>query len=417
MRILMLAQFYPPIVGGIEQHVRTLSIELVARGHDVAVATILHKGQPAFEVDQGVRVYRVRSLMQRLPQLFSDTGRQYAPPFPDPITLPDLREIIQKEQPEIIHAHNWLVRSFMPLKSWSRAPLVVTMHDYNLSCARVDLIYDTQACSGPGFAKCLRCSIHHYGPLQGPPTVLSNWLMELLERLAADMFLVVSQAVAVGNNLQRYGQERLRVIPNFIPDEPDLLPEKDKAYLAQLPAGDYLLFAGGLGRMKGVEVLLRAYAELEDVPPLVLIGYPTPDWPQFSSICTRNVIVFKDWPHSAVMSAWARCMLAIVPSLGPDPCPTVAMEAMCMGKPIIASRTGGLTDIIAHGQTGLLIPAGDVQALKTAIRCLIDDPALRTHMGQQAQQRVTEFQARSVIPRIEQVYHDVLSRQNCLTPV
>ncbi len=49
MRILMLSQFYPPIIGGAEQHVRTLSIELAARGHDVVVVTMRHEGQAKIE--------------------------------------------------------------------------------------------------------------------------------------------------------------------------------------------------------------------------------------------------------------------------------------------------------------------------------------------------------------------------------
>ena len=52
----MLAQFYPPIIGGEERHVRNLSIDLVARGHDVAVATLCHDGAPEMECDQGVRI-------------------------------------------------------------------------------------------------------------------------------------------------------------------------------------------------------------------------------------------------------------------------------------------------------------------------------------------------------------------------
>ena len=50
MRILMLSQFYPPIIGGTEQHVRNLSIELASRGHEVAVATIRHEDQAKFEI-------------------------------------------------------------------------------------------------------------------------------------------------------------------------------------------------------------------------------------------------------------------------------------------------------------------------------------------------------------------------------
>src|SRR5438309_480166 len=84
MRILMLSQFYPPVIGGEEQAVQTLGAELVSRGHDVAVVTLWRQGLAEFELDRGMRVYRIRSSMLRMPGLFSDSGRPYAPPFPDP---------------------------------------------------------------------------------------------------------------------------------------------------------------------------------------------------------------------------------------------------------------------------------------------------------------------------------------------
>jgi L-malate glycosyltransferase len=79
-----------------------------------------------------------------------------------------------------------------------------------------------------------------------------------------------------------------------------------------------------------------------------------------------------------------------------------------MGKPVIASRIGGLTDIVVDGETGYLVPPGDPQALRKAIQCLLDNPALREHMGNMAKQRIVEFQAKAVVPRIEQVYHELL---------
>ena len=58
MRILMLAQFYPPIVGGEERHVRNLSMDLVRRGHDVTVATLWYPGCEAEDLDCGVKVHQ-----------------------------------------------------------------------------------------------------------------------------------------------------------------------------------------------------------------------------------------------------------------------------------------------------------------------------------------------------------------------
>jgi glycosyltransferase involved in cell wall biosynthesis len=407
MRVLMLSQFYPPVIGGEEQHVQSLSIELASRGHDVTVATIQHSGQAKFEIDHGVRVYRIRSLVQRVPCLFSDNRRQHSPPFPDPEATLELRHIISRERPQIVHAHNWLGRSFLPLKAWSGARLVVTLHNYNLVCAKVDLMHHEAPCNGPSITKCLGCSAQHYGFLQGMPIVLSNWMMGWIQQSAVDMFLAVSQAVAASNGLVG-SRLPFRVIPNFIADDSSVSQGDSDPYVVQLPTEDYLLFVGALGRIKGVEVLLDAYAGLTNAPPLVLIGYQTPDWQLRALDCPHNVFILKDWPHEAIMEAWHRCSIALIPSLWTEPFGIVALEAMSMGKPIVASHVGGLTDIIIDGETGFLVPPGNSQALQEAIQRLLDDPKQRKCMGDRAKQRVMEFQAKSVVPRIEQVYHEVL---------
>ncbi len=411
MRILMLSQFYPPIIGGGAIHVRSLSAELVSRGHDVSVVTLWHQNQAEFEVDLGVRVFRIRSSMRRLPWLFNDSGRQYAPPFPDPEIVLALRRIIVHEKPEVVHAHNWLVYSFLPLKAWSRAKLVVTLHNYDLACVKTTLLYHGSICDGPGFTKCLNCATQYYGLAKGVPTVLANWTLGMVRRGLVDMFLPVSQATAVGNGLDS-SRLPFQVVHNFLSNDVDK-PEGDiESYLAQLPAEDYFLFVGALSRQKGLDVLLRAYADLMNAPPLVLIGYDSPDWATLCIDCPANVFVFKNWPRYAVIQAWRRSIIALLPSVGPDPCPTAVMEAMSSGRPVIASRIGGLPDLIDDGETGLLIRPGDPLELRQAIERLMANPDLRYRMGQAALYKVVEFQASSIVPRIEQIYEEVVSRRD-----
>jgi len=234
-------------------------------------------------------------------------------------------------------------------------------------------------------------------------------MMDLIERTSVDMFLAVSQAVASGNNLVN-SRWPFRIIPNFIAETPCTPSDDFSSYLTQLPAQNYLLFVGALARVKGVEVLLRAYAELTNAPPLVLIGYQSPDWQQLAPACPQNVFILKNWPHDAVMQAWKRSSIALVPSIWHEPCPTVAMEAMSMGKPVIATRMGGLTDIVADGETGVLVPPNNPQALRDAIQSLLDAPQQQELMGNKAKQRIVMFQAKSVVPRIEQVYCDILHK-------
>jgi glycosyltransferase involved in cell wall biosynthesis len=407
MRVLMLTQFYAPIIGGGAIHVRSLSHELIARGHDVAVVTLWHKDQAEFELDQGVRVYRVHSSMQWLPWIFSNNERQYAPPFPDPGVTLALRSIIMCEQPEIVHAHNWLVYSFLPLKVWSGAKLVVTLHNHSLACVKMTMLYQNAACQGPGLTKCLGCAVQHYGAVKGVPTVLSHRLMGLAERGLVDMFLTPTAAAAAGNGLS---ERRLtyRVIPNFISDDTSLQQSDAEPYLRQLPAQDYLLFVGALSRQKGVDVLLQAYAGLTNAPPLVLIGYQTKEWSLRHEDCPHNVFILKDWPRFAVLKAWYDSILGLLPSIGPETFGMTVMEAMVAGRPVIASRIGGLVDLVNDGESGLLVEPGNPLALQGAIERLLANPDLCRRMGQAALRKVVEYQASTVVPRIEQVYQEVL---------
>ncbi len=406
MRILILAQFYPPTIGGEERHVRNLAVALAERGHDVSVATLRHGDEPAQEIDGGVRVHRMRGTMQRVSMLFSEQDKQFAPPFPDPELTLALRQIILAERPDIIHAHNWIIHSVTPLKALSKAKLIITLHDYSLVCVQKRLTYEDEICSGPALMKCLQCSSDFYGAPKGIPTLFANWAGGKLENQTVDMFLPVSQAVADNTQLATR-HVPYQVVPNFVPDNVAEACSDDNEFVEQLPKGKYILFVGDIRRDKGAETLLQAYTEMQTSIPLVLIGRLGKD---ISVPIPPNVLVFPGWPHNAVMTAWSRCTLGIVPSLCQDSCPTVAMEAMAVGRPVIASRIGGLSDIVKDGETGLLVPPGDVYALRAAMQSLLEHPERREQMGLMAKEHVMNFQAKTVVTRIEQVYQEVITR-------
>jgi glycosyltransferase involved in cell wall biosynthesis len=403
MRILMITDFYWPFVGGVEQHVRRLSHALAARGHQVAVATLGNDRLPRFEHDGPVRVHRLRSTTQRAAWLYKNHQRAWAPPFGDPEVTRGLMGVVSQERPEIVHGHDWLARSFLPLKASSRARFVMSLHYYTLSCAKKSLMMNHAPCAGPGLARCLRCAAEHYGLAKGVTVALANWTMSAVERAAADMFLPVSQATAEGNGLSE--RDPYQVIPNFMPESP-VVPAAVEAYTVQLPDRPFLLFVGDLRPDKGINVLLAAYSALVDAPPLVLIGKV---WAESPREFPPNVIVFKNWPNDAVLAAWERSLMAIVPSVWPEPFGLVVIEAMAAGRPVLASRIGGIPDIVVDGETGLLLPPGDPDALRQAIERLLADPDLREEMGRAAQTRAAMYQAAAVVPRIEQVYTTLLN--------
>ncbi len=297
----------------------------------------------------------------------------------------------------------YILTSHLPSKS--KAGLVVTLHDYSLQCATKRFMYHGSPCSGPGVRKCIGCASTHYGAIKGGAIYLSNQLMGTLERKAVDMFLAVSQITAKNNGLIGSGLP-YQVIPNFVPDELELQIDSLNPLLEQLPEDGYLLFVGDLSGEKGVKVLLQAYADLKNAPPLVLIGRQTSDttWE-----LPPNVLMLGSWPHDAVMQAWKRSSIALVPSVWTEPFGMVVIEAMSTGRPVVASRVGGIPDIIAHGESGLLVSPGDADSLRQAIELLLAKPEMRQQMGINAERRSAEFRASAVIPRIEQIYHSIIN--------
>jgi glycosyltransferase involved in cell wall biosynthesis len=140
---------------------------------------------------------------------------------------------------------------------------------------------------------------------------------------------------------------------------------------------------------------------LKNAPPLVLIGRKTVTTPEH---LPENVFMYYSWPHRAVISAWNRCSIALAPSIWSEPFGIVVIEAMAAGKPVIASKIGGLKDIVEDGKTGYLVTPGDPVELSKAITRLLQDDALRAQLGEAGRHCVERFRARKVVPQIEEVY-------------
>ena len=401
MRILLASDFYAPLVGGVEQHVRMLGRELVARGHRVAVATVRPAGDlPTEEDDGGVAVHRLRSTLARIPRAHVEGERPFAAPAPDPEVTFALAALVRRFRPDVVHAHGWIGSSYLPIAMGTRAAFVVTAHEYGLVCARKDLLYlGTETCSGPGLAKCLRCAGDHYGPVRGTALTLGTFASGAVERRLVDGLLAVSKAVVRGNGLD---DARATVVPNFLPDEDPPETSAVGAFVRDLPSGRFILFVGALGGHKGLPELFRAYEALPDGrPPLVLIGHRWVDTPDRMP---DGVVIFEDVPNDAVRAAWRRATIGVIPSTWPEPFGIVALEAMAAGVPVVASRTGGLADIIGDNETGLLVEPRDECALSAAVVRLLTDDPLRDRLGRAARSAVEDYRASAVIPRIESAY-------------
>jgi glycosyltransferase involved in cell wall biosynthesis len=104
--------------------------------------------------------------------------------------------------------------------------------------------------------------------------------------------------------------------------------------------------------------------------------------------------------------------MGIVPSMWPEPFGIVIIEAMSSGRPVIASRVGGIPDIIRDGEVGLLVSPGDPVELRQAIERVLSDPVLREKMGREAKQQAAAYQADAVVGYIEKIYARLIKSQS-----
>ena len=114
--------------------------------------------------------------------------------------------------------------------------------------------------------------------------------------------------------------------------------------------------------------------------------------------------------RSDVPDLLAAADVAVVPSLWVEGFGYVALEAMCAGLPVVASRVGGLPEVVVHGETGLLVPAGDSEALAEALVQVLRDPDLRRSLGDAGRRRARLFTVERHCARMTRVYARAVER-------
>jgi len=411
VRILTLAEFYPPVIGGLEKHAQRLTHELKRRGHDVAVATLSVPGEPTHGDDDGVPVTRVDGWRRALNRFYEDGGRGFHPTAPDPGLQKQLAKIIHEFDPDVVHVHGWILYSALTRRRSDEHAVVATMHDFGLPCPKRNYLHHEQElCSGPGPVKCFTCAVPHYGLIKGVGLTTGLKISSRLHA-RADRFVAVSSAVR--NAVVESGANRdvpVEVVPNFF-DPAGAVGAVGAARPDCVPAtGDYVLFVGALNEFKGVHLLNEIWRDRAIETPLVLLGNPRADTPAESDLAP-NVSMVLNVAHRDVMAAFANCTLAVSPSLGPDACPTTALEAMALGKAVVGTDIGGIPDLVLDHKTGIVVPPRDAGALGDAITHLLAAPAITDQYGAAGRDHSTGFTVEAVAQRLESTYARASARR------
>jgi glycosyltransferase involved in cell wall biosynthesis len=370
-RIWLLSTNYPPQVGGVEQVVSHLASHLAANGDDVTVITS-RTGAGRWgreEAESGVEVHRVYLGVPgagwRATLLF---------PLLAPLTVVYLLLLVRRRPPQLLHLHfvdnaaayALLLATLLPL------PLVASLHGDDVE------------------------RLPHELPVY-------RWLLRTTLRRAE---VVTGCSAAL---LQAAGAPGGRVVANGVNSE----------RFARLdgPRGEgYLLALARLAPKKGMDVVLRALAMLPvryAETTLVIAG----EGPQRAELerlagslgLNRRVQFRGRVEPEAVPELLAGCRLFVHGSRH-EAFGIVLLEAMAACRPVVATRVGGVPEIIADGVHGLLVPRDDAAALAGAITRLLDDPELAARLAAQGQAHVrASFTLARQGERFGQLYDELLA--------
>jgi glycogen synthase len=165
------------------------------------------------------------------------------------------------------------------------------------------------------------------------------------------------------------------------------------------------MFAGDPSPHKGIDTLLECWRE--DPPPAQLVVATTR---KLDAALPDGVLVGR-LSREEIGAAWRAATVAVVPSRWADPCPTVVLEAMAAGTPVVGSAIGGIAHLVRDGIDGVLVTPGSSVELRAAVGALLSDAGLRQRLGAAGVARADSFRAAVVVPRIERAYVAAITRR------
>jgi N-acetyl-alpha-D-glucosaminyl L-malate synthase BshA len=361
-----------PSVGGSGILASALGEELARRGHEVHFI--------GYE-----RPFRLPENAPRLyfhPVVINDYGLFKYPDYTLPLSV-KMAEVSRDHRLDVLHVHYAvphataaiLARSMLPPERQPR--VVTTLHGTDTTLLGCD----------PGYGP----AIHHALTCSDAVTVVSGYLKHETQRVLGF-------------------DGPMEVIHNFFAPRPPRRSREEVRRELGLQDEVVVLHSSNLRPLKRIDLLLETVARIRPRDSFKLVILAGGDFAPFTGDVRRlgledRVIVrervndIEDYLQVADLGLFTSEMESFCLSI---------LEAMCFACPSVATRVGGIPEVVEDNATGLLLPFGDAGALAGAVEGLIQDPAHRAALGRAAQHRARErFSAEVIVPRYEALYRRV----------
>ena len=355
----MLSWEYPPlVVGGIAAHVDGLARAMQRAGHEVVVCSLHHPDEPDDTVVEGVRVLRADAGLPWLPD--DDIVASMASANHQ---LVQLAARLGDWRPDVVHAHDWLVAwAGDTLKTLLDIPLVATIHATERG----------------------RHGGHLPPGLPGTINSVEWWLAYQAREIIACSRFMVREVV---HNFELPG-EKVHLVPNGVETE----RWRSVASMAGVAREPLVIAWGRIQYEKGFQILGRAIGELRHrVPGIRCViagrGSYLPELQTHIDVeGVSDIVQLAGYvPDDELHDLLQRAACVVIPSLY-EPFGIVALEGMAAGAPTIVARTGGLAEIVAGTDAGMLFEPGNHHELADRIAEVIDSPATAQRLRDKAAQ-------------------------------
>lgn len=385
MKVCIITNTYSPdLIGGSNVYTNIIVKELRERNYEVVVITASPDRKDSIKIHGAIKIYSFHPLNI---STCSEIGGR-------PILLQGLWTvldiynrysytkivaILKKENPDIVHLHTPLditLSAFDAVKKM-KLPLVFTAHDYLLLCRRVVLLH------GRGDI-CTNGNIHKFCRLY---RILSKKIVDK----KAEMVIFPSQFISrVFEMNGLFKGSKKSILPYPI----KLTNNNIRKNIADISNHDLnILYVGSLTRHKGIQVLIEAVKQIKkDNVSLMIVGSGRyKNKLENLAGADKRIKFYGNIRNEEIEGYYGKSDVLVVPSVWCEVFGIVILEAFRAGIPVIASRIGGIPEIVKHNYNGFLFDPGNVYQLKQILENLLENPKILMELGDNARNYVKEY--------------------------
>jgi glycosyltransferase involved in cell wall biosynthesis len=420
MKILILTDNFLPSLGGVERHTFTLARYLSTLSHEVNVVTKLSSANhQVYEMDKSlertynIKVFRILPMGTRLPFY---SAFKY---------ILECRNIVKyindaAEDYEVVHYHG--THQLFLRFAKSERPIITTVHGVFPTC----ILQSSKSCKKRSIPNCVVCDIkekpEHFCVL---PVMLPYYFLyyEFMKESLKKINKVICVSEYVRKHIKRFiNLDNLITVYNFIDFEGEIKPKLTssenfdiRSYLNLPSNAKIITYFGGLSYHKGVDLLIKAFGRVRKRAGdnvYLLIGGDGPQKMQLKNLAqgVGNVIFTGFIPRKIQLAIMAQSDAFVHPARYPDACPTTILEAMALGLPIIATKVGGVPELVVKGKSGILVDLNNVYDLSNSLlELLLLDGKKIKDISTFNMRRARNFDIKYVGNQIVKIYREALS--------